>query len=190
MRDDLAVFLADRDPGIVDEVVWGSRMRFRVAAYLSDDMPPLRYVTSARAVVMRGERVLVAEDSDGRRHILPGGRLEASELPEVALHREILEETGWRIGSVRQLGVLHFRHLTPKPPDYRYPYPSFIQVIYRAEASRYGPGHIVDDDYVVSTELVPMPRLRAIALTLAERMFLDAAIGNHDAGMPEIGQLP
>lgn len=190
MHDDLMTFLADHEPIAVEDVVWGSRMRLRITAYLTDAMPPLRYVTSARAIVMHGDRILVAEDVDGGRHVLPGGRLEASELPEAALHREIAEETGWQVEGVRQLGLLHFRHLTPKPPDYRYPYPNFIQVIYRADAKRLEPGHIVDDDYVVGAELIPVPMVRTIALSPAERMFLDAAIGNHDADMPGIGERP
>ena len=177
MHDDLTRFLADREPIAVEDVDWGSQMRLRMTAYLTDATPPLRYVTSARAIVMHGDQVLVVEDQDGTRHVIPGGRLEASELPEAALHREIAEETGWQVEGVRQLGLLHFRHLTPKPPDYRYPYPSFIQVIYRAEAIRHDPGRVIDDDYVVGAELVPAPMVRTIALSPVQRCLIDAVIG-------------
>lgn len=177
MDDDLTRFLANLEPIAVEDVSWGSRMRLRMTAYLTDAMPPLRLVTSARAIVIHGDRILVAEDVDGERHVLPGGRLEASELPEAALHREIAEETGWQVEGVRQLGVLDFRHLTPKPPDYRYPYPTFIQVIYRAEAIWHDPGRVIDDDHVVGAELVPVPMVRAIALSPVQRCLIDAAIG-------------
>ncbi|HYH11355.1 MAG TPA: NUDIX domain-containing protein [Thermomicrobiales bacterium] len=176
MGDDLATFLAGREPNVVDEVEWASgRIRLRVSAYLDDECPPGRYITSVRAVVMRDDRVLVAEDHDGTRHILPGGRLEAGELPETA--REIAEETGWRVGGLRRLGFVHFRHLTPKPLDYRYPYPSFVQAIYRAEAAAFEPGLVIADDYVVGAEFLPADKVGATRLSSVDRLFLAATLG-------------
>ncbi len=46
---------------------------------------------------------------------LPGGGIDPGENPIAALHREVLEETGWRIGPVRLLG--RFRRFTYMP-DY------------------------------------------------------------------------
>ena len=46
---------------------------------------------------------------------LPGGGIDPGEHPIAALHREVLEETGWRIGPVRLLG--RFRRFTYMP-DY------------------------------------------------------------------------
>jgi 8-oxo-dGTP diphosphatase len=44
---------------------------------------------------------------------LPGGGIDRGEQPIAALHREVAEETGWRIGEVRRLGA--FRRFTYMP---------------------------------------------------------------------------
>ncbi|WP_099824978.1 NUDIX domain-containing protein [Oceaniglobus indicus] len=44
---------------------------------------------------------------------LPGGGVDGGEQPLAALHREVLEETGWRIASPRRLGA--FRRFTFMP---------------------------------------------------------------------------
>lgn len=44
---------------------------------------------------------------------LPGGGIDPGESPVAALHREVLEETGWRIAAPRRLGA--FRRFTFMP---------------------------------------------------------------------------
>jgi 8-oxo-dGTP diphosphatase len=46
---------------------------------------------------------------------LPGGGIDPGEHPLNALHREVFEETGWRIAAPRKLGA--FRRFTYMP-DY------------------------------------------------------------------------
>ncbi len=47
---------------------------------------------------------------------LPGGGIDPGESPLRALHREVFEETGWRIGAPRRLGA--YRRFTWMP-DYQ-----------------------------------------------------------------------
>lgn len=44
---------------------------------------------------------------------LPGGGIDPGESPVAALHREVFEETGWRIAGPRRIGV--FRRFTYMP---------------------------------------------------------------------------
>jgi len=44
---------------------------------------------------------------------LPGGGIDPGESPLAALHREVFEETGWRIASPRRIGA--FRRFTFMP---------------------------------------------------------------------------
>ena len=68
------------------------------------------------AILMRGERVLLTFQSAPVPELqLPGGGIDAHESPLHALHREVLEETGWGIAAPRRVGV--FRRFTYMP-DY------------------------------------------------------------------------
>lgn len=175
MDDELSAFLARHAPQETEDVVWGDRMRLRLTAYLSQDMPPLNYLTSARAVVVRDGSVLVQRDRDSR-HILPGGRLEENELPEAALRREIGEETGWSLDQVAIIGFMHFLHLDPKPPGYRYPYPGFLQVVYAAEALTYSAEIMVEDGYEIDSGFVPVSVVLRMDLTPKEMVYLDVML--------------
>lgn len=113
MDAELDLFPARCSPVVFEAVVWGERMRLRATVYLAKGAPPLRYVTSVRAIVLHGGSVLVQQDRDSR-HVLPGGRREGNESLQATLRREIGEETGWSLGWVEPLGFTHFLHLDPK----------------------------------------------------------------------------
>lgn len=64
------------------------------------------------AVIRRGEQILLAQRPPGKRLAglweFPGGKVDAGEAPEEALHRELMEELGCEV-EVLQAGppVLH-----------------------------------------------------------------------------------
>ena len=66
------------------------------------------------AVLVRNNRVLLTHQLAPEPEFqLPGGGIDPGEDPIPALHREVVEETGWRIGPVRRLGA--FRRFTYMP---------------------------------------------------------------------------
>ncbi|MCR9088967.1 MAG: NUDIX hydrolase [Rhodobacteraceae bacterium] len=66
------------------------------------------------AVLRRGEDVLLTHQNEPIPEFqLPGGGIDKGESPLAALHREVFEETGWRVGNVRRLGV--YRRFTYMP---------------------------------------------------------------------------
>ncbi|SIO49283.1 8-oxo-dGTP diphosphatase [Rhodovulum sp. ES.010] len=68
----------------------------------------------AYAVLARGRSLLIThQDEPVPEYQLPGGGIDAGESPLTALHREVFEETGWRIDVTRRLGA--FRRFTYMP---------------------------------------------------------------------------
>lgn len=66
------------------------------------------------AVLMLGSDVLVTHQAEPNPEFqLPGGGIDPGEHPVAALHREVIEETGWRIGTPRRIGT--FRRFTYMP---------------------------------------------------------------------------
>ncbi|MDU8927897.1 NUDIX hydrolase [Alisedimentitalea sp. MJ-SS2] len=68
----------------------------------------------AYAILPRGGDLLVTFQSTPFEEFqLPGGGVDPGESPLQALHREVYEETGWRIAAPRRLGA--FRRFTFMP---------------------------------------------------------------------------
>ncbi len=66
------------------------------------------------AVLLRGDGILCTHQAEPRPEFqLPGGGIDPGEHPLAALHREVFEETGWRIAAPRRLGA--FRRFTWMP---------------------------------------------------------------------------
>lgn len=75
-----------------------------------------RYVMrpGAYAILPRDGAVLLThQDAPVPEFQLPGGGVDPGESPLAALHREVFEETGWRIGAARRAAV--FRRFAYMP---------------------------------------------------------------------------
>ncbi len=67
---------------------------------------PYRERHGAYAILLRGGRMLLARTTQpGEEFQLPGGGVDPGESPLRALHREVLEETGWTLRPDRRLGA-------------------------------------------------------------------------------------
>jgi 8-oxo-dGTP diphosphatase len=66
------------------------------------------------AILLQGDSLLVTHQSSPVPEFqLPGGGIDRGEQPIPALHREVREETGWRIAIDRRIGA--FRRFTYMP---------------------------------------------------------------------------
>ncbi len=148
----------------------------RITTYVSDIMAPERYISSARSLVFRNNSVLVISQENGHRYILPGGRLETGEKPLDALHREILEETGWTISDIKHLGFMHLHNLGEKPPDYRYPYPDIIWPVFVSRAVEYKPEMKIFDEWVSDSEFRDIIEVKKLPIDKGELLLLDEAL--------------
>ena len=89
------------------------------------------------AVLLRGHHILMTHQAAPTPEFqLPGGGIDPGEHPIPALHREVLEETGWRIGRPRRLGA--FRRFTFMP-EYNLWAEKVCHVYFARPAVRFGP---------------------------------------------------
>lgn len=176
MSFDLSHFLARHTPACEEHVVWADgRLPFHVTHYLAAEPPPIEMIVSVRALVFRDDAILVGRNRHGV-HIMPGGRREPGEKLEETLRREVLEETGWALDGLRQLGFARFHHLAPKLPDYPYSYPDFFWLIYVAEATALMPELLLDDGYELEARFYPLDEARLLEISAGERVYFEAAL--------------
>ncbi|MEO1276082.1 MAG: NUDIX hydrolase [Pseudomonadota bacterium] len=83
--------------------------------------PPRRSIAYTRrpgvyAVILRGGQMLTTFQNEPEPEFqLPGGGIDPGEAPIPALHREVMEETGWTIAVRCRLGIYQtYRYM----PDY------------------------------------------------------------------------
>ena len=78
--------------------------------------PDIRYKLrpGAYAILVRNGQILLTHQAEPEPEFqLPGGGIDPGEPVLPALHREIIEETGWRVSGLRRLGA--FRRYTYMP---------------------------------------------------------------------------
>ncbi|WP_371170183.1 NUDIX domain-containing protein [Aliiroseovarius sp. 2305UL8-7] len=68
----------------------------------------------AYAILLRGDEMLITHQSgEFDEYQLPGGGIDSGETGSVALHREVMEETGWKISRPTRIGA--YRRFTYMP---------------------------------------------------------------------------
>jgi len=92
---------------------------------------PYRDRMGVYAIIVGADGALLLVDERGELQ-LPGGGIDPGESPLRALHREVREETGWRIAEPRRIGAFQrFVYL----PDYGY-WARKSQLVFAARAVR------------------------------------------------------
>ncbi|MEI6316268.1 MAG: NUDIX domain-containing protein [bacterium] len=123
-----------------NEIFWlPKEFKADVETYLSDELPPLELCPSSYALVFKDRALLQTDLREGERPArtldIPGGHIDEGETPEQAVIREIFEETGVRVQSLKLVAYKKITIHTPKPEGYKYPYPVSYMIYYIAEFS-------------------------------------------------------
>ena len=102
-----------------------------------------RHRAGVYVIALAGDRVLLTFQAAPVPEVqLPGGGIDPGEPPLQALHREVMEETGWRIAAPRRIGAYRrFSYM----PEYEI-WAEKVCTIYLARAVRplgapFEPGH-------------------------------------------------
>lgn len=180
IEEAIAPLIRDHAPVSSERIVWQEgRIELELKTYLTNALSPDALTTSGHCIVLTDTSVLMMH-SPGGAHILPGGRREAGESAREATIREVAEETGLRIEPLRQIGLRVFRHLTPKPSDYPYPYPIFANIVYVGLAP-IGAQVSVNDAYELAGEFVGFNDSSINGLPNHQQMLLAAAVQSETA---------
>jgi ADP-ribose pyrophosphatase YjhB (NUDIX family) len=94
-----------------------------------------------RAVVFRGDELLLVRERRSGRWTFPGGWADVGDTPGASAERETLEESGYRVRAVKLLGLLDkARHAHPPSVDYTYK----VLIACRLEGGEPATSHEID----------------------------------------------
>ena len=148
----------------------GVPLEFRTC--LGDDLPPRAFVGSVRALVLRGDHVLLVHSAVPILSV--GGRGKPGETVEQTLLREVDEETGWRVSPLGVIGFIHCRHLDEQRPDWGRPAPDFIDPLFVVEAQEFDASRL--DFPNPPCEFVPVAEVEGLGVDEINRTFLREAL--------------
>lgn len=95
-----------------------------------------------RAVVFRGEELLLVRERRSARWTFPGGWADVGDTPAGAAERETLEESGYRVRAAKLLALLDkARHEHPPSIDYTYK----VLIACRFEGGEPATSHEIDE---------------------------------------------
>jgi len=94
-----------------------------------------------RAVVFRGDALLLVRERRSGRYTFPGGWADVGDTPGAAAERETLEESGYRVRATKLLALLDkSRHAHPPSLDYTYK----VLIACRLEGGEPATSHEID----------------------------------------------
>lgn len=122
-----------------------------VETYLADKLPSVEDCPSSYAIVFKNGAILQTELREGerptRRLDIPGGHVDEGETPEEAAARETFEETGVHVKVIKLVGYKKITVTSPKPENWRYPYPTGYMAYYLCEVIEETPFEGNDDTH-------------------------------------------
>lgn len=140
--------------------------------YGAPPRPEIDYVDRPGAyaiILVRGGVLLTWQGAPYHEFQLPGGGIDPGETPVAALHREVREETGWKIDPIRRLGT----YRTYKwMPEYRMHARKVCHIFLARGVARKGPP---TEDGHVAVVMPAQVAARSVS-TSGDRAFLRALL--------------
>jgi ADP-ribose pyrophosphatase YjhB (NUDIX family) len=125
-----------------------------------------------RAVVFRGDELLLVRERRSGRYTFPGGWADVGDTPGAAAERETLEESGYRVRATKLLALLDkSRHAHPPSVDYTY------KVLIGCQLEGGEPATSHEIDAVSFFARAPVPELDLDRTTPGQ---IELAWGHHD----------